>query len=475
MNLPKEFESRMKEFLGDEYKDFAYCYENDNYQALRINTLKVSDDRKKSVLDEFSCSKSVPWAEDGYYYEPEQRPGKHPYHEMGLYYIQEPSAMSAAAMLSPKPGLRILDLCAAPGGKSTQLASYLSQEGLLVANEINAARAKILSLNIERMGIKNAIVTNEESGRLALRFPAFFHGILVDAPCSGEGMFRKNPEAIEEWSPQNVANCALRQSEILDNAATMLLPGGTLVYSTCTFAKEENEDTIVSFLDRHPEFELMDYDAPWFEGARDNLKGAYRLWPHKLHGEGHFAAILKKSGVLDLEDAHTKESKEKNKALSKDKQKLLEEFVNGALDAKMANEIIGGKLSCFGEQLYLLPKGAPSLNGIRVLRSGLHIGEFKKNRFEPSHALALALNSSQVKSSVSVELEDPRCLAYFRGEAINISDLGNVKGWTLMCINDFSAGWGKANAGTLKNHYPKGLRKDLKCDTMCKVKSDDSV
>ena len=222
-----------------------------------------------------SSDKKVSWANEAYYFDENVRPGKHPYHEMGLYYIQEPSAMSAAALLAPKPGMRVLDLCAAPGGKSTQLATYLGDSGLLVSNEINTQRSRILSQNIERMGIKNAIVTNEDSFVLASHFPGFFNAIQVDAPCSGEGMFRKLPEAIEQWSMENVAICAARQKEILDNAAVMLKPGGTIVYSTCTFSKEENEDVIEYFLERHPDFTLEEME---------------RFWPHKVDGEGHFVA-----------------------------------------------------------------------------------------------------------------------------------------------------------------------------------------
>lgn len=472
MKLPVEFTDRMKKLLGDEYNDFEYCYDNDNYQGLRINSLKVGEEDYKRIRAMFGCETSVEWEENGFYYEPDTRPGKHPFHEMGLYYIQEPSAMSAAAILKPEPGARVLDLCAAPGGKSTQLASYLAQKGLLVANEINAARAKILSLNIERMGIKNAIVTNEDSGKMASRFPTFFHSILVDAPCSGEGMFRKNSEAIEEWSLDNVKLCAERQEEILDNAASMLLPGGTLVYSTCTFAEEENELSIQSFLDRHTEFEMVDYAAPWFEPAFYELKGAYRLWPHKLHGEGHFVAILRKSGTLNTEG---KEYKDKASKLSKERLDLVKDFLNKTVSKELTKEILEGKIVCFGEQLYIAPKEAPSMNGIRVLRNGLHIGEFKKNRFEPSHALALAMKKSDAINSVDISLENPASISYFRGESLVVPEGQNPKGWTLVCIEGYPAGWGKASNGMIKNHYPKGLRKELKCDTMCKVKGNDSV
>ncbi len=300
MNLPIEFEKKMKAFLGNEWDDFLYSYDNNRFQALRFNTLKVqSQEERMRILKtlKISSEKKVSWANEAYYFDENVRPGKHPYHEMGLYYIQEPSAMSAAALLAPKPGMRVLDLCAAPGGKSTQLATYLGDSGLLVSNEINTQRSRILSQNIERMGIKNAIVTNEDSFVLASHFPGFFNAIQVDAPCSGEGMFRKLPEAIEQWSMENVAICAARQKEILDNAAVMLKPGGTIVYSTCTFSKEENEDVIEYFLERHPDFTLEEME---------------RFWPHKVDGEGHFVAKLVRRGCVDTDlkaDRKTKKNK----------------------------------------------------------------------------------------------------------------------------------------------------------------------
>ena len=260
-SLPSDFIRKMQLLLNSEWEDFKTCYENNKYQALRFNPLKkgISPDIYPELLSKLSIPDRtpVPWADHAYYYPDTAHPGKHPWHEAGLYYIQEPSAMSAAALLAPEPGDRVLDLCAAPGGKSTQLAAYLNQTGLLVANEIHSARCKILSQNMERLGISNAIVTNEDSFTLAARFPEYFDKIMVDAPCSGEGMFRKNPEAASEWSLANVKNCAARQSEILDNAAEMLVPGGKIVYSTCTFSPEENEQVIASFLEQHPEFELI--------------------------------------------------------------------------------------------------------------------------------------------------------------------------------------------------------------------------
>ena len=462
MNLPIEFEKKMKAFLGNEWDDFLYSYDNNRFQALRFNTLKVqSPEERMRILKtlKISSDKKVSWANEAYYFDENVRPGKHPYHEMGLYYIQEPSAMSAAALLAPKPGMRVLDLCAAPGGKSTQLATYLGDSGLLVSNEINTQRSRILSQNIERMGIKNAIVTNEDSFVLASHFPGFFNAIQVDAPCSGEGMFRKLPEAIEQWSMENVAICVARQKEILDNAAVMLKPGGTIVYSTCTFSKEENEDVIEYFLERHPDFTLEEME---------------RFWPHKVDGEGHFVAKLVRRGCVDTDlkaDRKTKKNKnsknrknETKPALTKENMKLLSEFLDETISEDMAAWIKNSRLVMFGEQLYRLPDMEVDIKGLKVQRAGLHIGEFKKQRFEPSHSLALALKISEAKNVVKLTWDDPQTTGFFNGQSVMLSDEQTAeckKGWALVCVDGYPAGWGKVNGAQVKNHYPKGLRNKI--------------
>ena len=462
MNLPIEFENKMKAFLGNEWDDFLYSYDNNRFQALRFNTLKVqSPEERMRILKtlKISSDKKVSWANEAYYFDENVRPGKHPYHEMGLYYIQEPSAMSAAALLAPKPGMRVLDLCAAPGGKSTQLATYLGDSGLLVSNEINTQRSRILSQNIERMGIKNAIVTNEDSFVLASHFPGFFNAIQVDAPCSGEGMFRKLPEAIEQWSVENVAICAARQKEILDNAAVMLKPGGTIVYSTCTFSKEENEDVIEYFLEKHPDFTLEEME---------------RFWPHKVDGEGHFVAKLVRRGSVDTgfkSDRQTKKIKnnknrknETKSALTKENMKLLSEFLDETISDDMAALIKNSRLVMFGEQLYRLPDMGVDIKGLKVQRAGLHIGEFKKQRFEPSHSLALALKLSEAKNVVKLTCDNPQTIGFFNGQSVMLSDEQAAeckKGWALVCVDGYPAGWGKVNGTQVKNHYPKGLRNKI--------------
>jgi NOL1/NOP2/sun family putative RNA methylase len=496
--LPAEFVTRMEALLGEEQEAFLESYETEPYKGLRWNVLKadLTEKEQEQILKKIGVSapEPVPWAENGWYYEEEAKPGRHPYHDMGLYYIQEPSAMSAAALLHPEPGERVLDLCAAPGGKSTQLASYMRKQGLLIANEINPARCRILSQNIERMGIANAMVTNEDSGSLAKRFPEYFHRIQVDAPCSGEGMFRKNPEAVEEWSLDHVKLCADRQLEILENAAAMLMPGGEMVYSTCTFAPEENEALIAGFLTAHPDFTLVEKTVPAFDPARPewagqdpaglHLERGFRLWPHHLHGEGHFAAILKKEGSKVEKTKGKKEKPGKKRreetgntaGLSASDRETVEAFFKDTLTEEMSRWILSGSWILFGEQLYRLPEGAPNPEGLRVLRPGLHLGTLKKNRFEPSHALALYLSRKDALQVVNLLSTEERTSAYFKGETIPIVNQRQQdnweegtethlqeklpeKGWCLICVDGYSAGWGKAADGQIKNHYPKGLRK----------------
>lgn len=456
--LPEAFLKRMEGMLGEEYEAFLKTFEEDRYQALRLNGLKRNEDGKSAAevygareggtaVTCFGSLTAVPWAENGYYYEPADRPGKHPCHEAGLYYIQEPSAMLPAELLAAEPGDRVLDLCAAPGGKSTQLAAKLKGRGLLLCNEIHPGRAKILSENIERMGIRNACVTNETPERLAERLPGYFNRILVDAPCSGEGMFRKNEAACQEWSPENVRLCAERQDEILDCAAGMLQPGGRLVYSTCTFSREENEGSIERFLARHGAFRL----------ASDGMR---RLWPHKVKGEGHFAAILEKEGSVP--EGWRDSLPGGGKGASGKEPGEFTAFCEENLSEACAQGLRGQgepqgsfRYLCFGDNLYLVPDAMPELAGLKVLRPGLHLGVLKKNRFEPSHALALALSPMEVLHVRNLSREDPAVMAYLGGQTFQAE---GEKGWYLICMDGFSLGWGKLAGGIMKNHYPRGLR-----------------
>ncbi|MEJ9280167.1 RsmB/NOP family class I SAM-dependent RNA methyltransferase [Ureibacillus thermosphaericus] len=452
MNLPQTFKDKMQTLLQDEYDAFIRSYEEEKNQGLRINTLKISIDEFLQI-NPFTTEK-IPWVKEGYFYPNNERPGKHPYHEAGLYYIQEPSAMAVGELVDPKPGEYILDLCAAPGGKTTHLASKMNGEGLLVSNEIHPQRAKILSQNVERMGIKNAIVTNETPERLAARFPSFFDRILVDAPCSGEGMFRKDEEARLHWSPDNVTLCANRQDDILEYAQSMLKPGGRLVYSTCTFSPEENEGTINRFLEKYPHFEIEQVEvyegfsqgrADWVENAASNIEQTIRIWPHLVKGEGHYIAVLKKK---DGDEApRMKYPKQK---LDPKMMKAYQDFAGETL-----NIMPFGYFLAFNDQLYGLPEEVPTLEKLKVLRPGLHLGTFKKNRFEPSHALALALRKDEAKSVSNLSADSDEIISYLKGEVLQAS---GPKGWHLITVDGYSIGWGKLAGNMMKNHYPKGLR-----------------
>lgn len=454
--LPQAFLDRMEQMLGGEYPAFLQSYEKERYQALRVNPLKADRDVFESAAP-FTL-RPVAWEPNGFYYGKEAAPGKHPYHAAGVYYIQEPSAMAPAAYLDAQPGEKILDLCAAPGGKSTQIAAAMRGEGLLISNEIHPARAKILSENIERMGIRNAMVTNESPQSLAKVFEAYFDRIMVDAPCSGEGMFRKNADACDEWSPENVVLCAERQAEILECAASMLRPGGRMVYSTCTFAPEENEGTISQFLAKHPEFEIADVMhypqmssglAAWTSDPQPGLERTIRLFPHRVDGEGHYLAVLTKAGsVSENYEGYCARGMEKG-IPERDAKEYLD-FAKETLRNKPE-----GNLIRFGEQLYLAPENMPSTKGLKVLRPGLHLGTMKKNRFEPSHALALALRSEDVLHSYDMAGDSQDVRMYLNGQTLQAD---GEKGWYLMTVDGYSIGWGKLAGGMIKNHYPKGLR-----------------
>ena len=454
--LPQAFLDRMEQMLGGEYPAFLQSYEKERYQALRVNPLKADRDVFEAAAP-FTL-RPVAWEPNGFYYGKEAAPGKHPYHAAGVYYIQEPSAMAPAAYLDAQPGEKILDLCAAPGGKSTQIAAAMRGEGLLISNEIHPARAKILSENIERMGIRNAMVTNESPQSLAKVFEAYFDRIMVDAPCSGEGMFRKNADACDEWSPENVVLCAERQAEILECAASMLRPGGRMVYSTCTFAPEENEGTISQFLAKHPEFEIADVMhypqmssglAAWTSDPQPGLERTIRLFPHRVDGEGHYLAVLTKAGsVSENYEGYCARGMEKG-IPERDAKEYLD-FAKETLRNKQE-----GKLIRFGEQLYLAPENMPSTKGLKVLRPGLHLGTMKKNRFEPSHALALALRSEDVLHSYDMAGDSQDVRMYLNGQTLQAD---GEKGWYLMTVDGYSIGWGKLAGGMIKNHYPKGLR-----------------
>ena len=470
--LPENFLRRMGKLLGEEYEAFLQSFQADRVQGLRMNTRKGEIERLYEQNRSRFGLRPVPWCREGFYYEPKTRPGRHPFHEAGVYYIQEPSAMAVVSLLDPQPGERILDLCAAPGGKTTHLADRLCGRGLLVSNEIHPARAKILSRNVERMGICNAMVTNEDSAHLAAVFPAYFDRVVVDAPCSGEGMFRKDVQARSEWSEDHVHLCAKRQREILDNAAVLLRPGGRMVYSTCTFSPEEDEEQIAWFLENHPEFSVVRVtEKERLPGLCAGLSGSllpvhpeladtFRIWPHRAEGEGHYLALLEKSAGEGLSSDHDgrNRSRKRETAEKASGRQLLEEFARDTLilgkdDSK---EMWKERLHLFGEQLYLLPEQLSVPDALRVLRPGLHIGTLKKNRLEPSHALALALKPAQVKQKLCLDPDGEEAMEYLAGKTLRAEE--GQKGWVLICAGEYPLGWGKASAGMIKNHYPKGLR-----------------
>jgi len=430
--LPQAFLDRIQIQLGEEYPRFLQSLELPRAVALRFNPLKGDAPAMPFVKE------PVPWERMGYYYDPDARPGLHPFHEAGVYYLQEASAMAPVTVLDPQPGERICDLCAAPGGKSTQIAGRLGGEGFLLCNEFNPKRARILSRNIERMGIANALVTNAHPEDLAKRLQGFFDRVLVDAPCSGEGMFRKEEAAVTDWSQETVEMCARRQQEILHSAAQLVRPGGRLVYSTCTFAPEENEQTVAAFLAAHLDFQSVRIDAPWFTPAGP---GQFRLWPHKLRGEGHFAAVLQRVG----EDAC-----EGSTVVGEKLPKLWLEFAR-----ELGIQLPPGKAITFGTELYWVPEDMPSLKGLKVLRPGLELGTVKKDRFEPAHALALWLRNCNNVQDFPADSQEIR--KYMGGDVVP----SPVKGWCLVTVDGYSLGWGKGDGTVLKNHYPKGLRRPL--------------
>ena len=428
--LPEAFLLRMEKQLGDEYEDFLKSLERPRAVALRFNPLKGAAPAMDFVKE------PVPWEPRGFYYDPDSRPGLHVYHEAGVYYLQEASAMAPVALLDPQPGERVCDLCAAPGGKTTQIAGRMMGDGFLLCNEINPKRAKILSRNMERMAVSNALVTNEHPANLAKKYPGFFDRVLVDAPCSGEGMFRKEEAAVTDWSQETVEMCARRQAEILYSAAELVRPGGRLVYSTCTFAPEEDEEAVAAFLQEHPEFEPEALEAPWFVPGEN---GSHRMWPHKLLGEGHFAAVLKKNGGEETDtDIPSGE-------------KLPAQWTSFAKEMGIC--LPAGKAVSFGQNLFWAPAQMPDIRKIKVMRPGLELGCVKKDRFEPAHALALWLKNCANTERYGADSEEMK--AYLHGDVV----ASEKKGWCLVCADGYSIGWGKGDGRVLKNHYPKGLRR----------------
>lgn len=441
--LPDAYIAQMKRLLG-EAGFFAYeqSLARPAERALRVNLLLFPDGRPPCAIE--GMGESVPWARGAYFVEGDARPGLSPLHEGGLYYLQEPSAMTAVSALDPRPGERVLDLCAAPGGKSTQIAALMGGRGLLVCNEPVPSRAQILSRNVERMGVRNAVVTSAMPGELAPRFSAFFDRVLVDAPCSGEGMFRRQIEARSEWSENAPRGCADRQMDILEQAARMLAPGGRMVYSTCTFNDTENEGVLDRFLALHPEFALA--------GLPRADRGYMHLYPHEMRGEGHFVSLLQKRA-----DACAPEREFAAKVRPAPRGSRGRALESVTLPPVLARGVTFERLHSAGGCLWSLPEGLElaRLDGLRVLRTGLLLARSEGRRAEPDHALAMALRPGEALQTAQLTRE--QAALYQAGEALDLGDL--AAGYTLVCCEGVSLGWGKQAGGLMKNHYPKGLRR----------------
>ena len=430
--LPKAFAERMTALLGEEAEAFFHTYEEPYCRGVRLNPLKPVDSSLVPGLME-----RVPWEETGWYLSGDSPAGALPLHEAGAYYLQEPSAMLPAAVLNPQPGERVLDLCAAPGGKTTQLALRMAGKGLLVSNEPVPKRAQVLSRNVERMGIVNALVVSALPAQLAARWPGGFDAVQVDAPCSGEGMFRRHPETMAEWTADSPAGCARRQAEILDGAAALVRPGGRIVYSTCTLNPTENEDTVAAFCARHPDFSLRPFSLPGAQAP----SGMLTCYPHRMRGEGHFVALLQREGDGEAQ-------LDEDASLPHPDRQAVQALRAFAPDAPAPTAMLG-------DTLVHLP-GCPDVRGLRVLRAGLHLGQMKGKTFMPDHAWAMACLPP---AAPRVPLTAAQAARYQAGETIPMLDA--PRGFVLPTLAGLALGWGKVSDGVMKNHYPKGLRRSV--------------
>ncbi len=531
VQLPTAFVKRMEQLLGDEFEAFMAAYDHTPHAGIRVNTLKIAveDFKERSPFE----LRPIPWCPTGFYIPPGTKPGLHPYYHAGLYYVQEPSAMSPVELLNVAQDEAVLDLCAAPGGKSTQIAAKLQGSGILVTNDISADRTKALAKNVELYGVRNAVVLNESPDRIADTFPHFFDKILIDAPCSGEGMFRKDEDMAKQWETHSVEKCVVMQRDILRVAASMLSDGGRIVYSTCTFAPEENEGMIAEFLEAHPDFNVIpvpsevgfapghpEWVSEEIAAAHPELRGTARLWPHLVEGEGHFIAVLQHQGGVRVDSAadltesrdlapskqhlpvreallpigqgrRTEESvrtgkgmsgksgKNKNtRGIDSNKSRIGKEHVRSA--ARSPHDVLAsyrqfvqeqlevsleGHTVVYGDRIYQSPLASHRLDGLKVVRPGWFMGTDKNGRFIPSHPLAVALRPSEAIRSINLSSSDAEAIRYLKGETLSVPvermalrDGAQPKGYTLVCIDGYSAGWGKWQDGMLKNEYPTGWR-----------------
>jgi NOL1/NOP2/sun family putative RNA methylase len=468
--LPKAFLNKMAVLLGDEFDEFLLSLSQPPSIGIRVNTLKISQHAFANITP-FKIS-PIPWCSSGFTIDSSNleagfiHPGKHHYHSAGLYYLQEPSAMAAGEILSPLPGEKVLDLAAAPGGKSTHLAALMKNTGLLVANEIHPKRVWDLAENLERCGVTNAVVTNESSQSLAEHLGDFFDRVMLDAPCSGEGMFRKSESARKEWKPESPRSCAIRQSTIIEQAARLVKPGGVMVYTTCTFSTEENEGVITKFLNNHPEFDLkivekvqglLPSKPEWIGLPKEHkISRTMRIWPYRSPGEGHFIALLVKNETFEKSSQNNRIKKNSFKKINKPKETMisrtiLDDFARTNLNFSFEDK----QIYLDGSYLYCLPEKSHSMYGLKVIHPGWWLGFIQNDRFSPSHALALGIQMDQARHIIPLHLGDQRVSAYLGGESFNNSGKNE---WVLLTLDGFPIGWGKRVQNVVKNYYPHGLR-----------------
>ena len=457
----------MQTLLGAEADAFLASLAEPARVGLRVNTLKCSPESFRALSP--WPVENVPWCSSSFLLNDQPtsnpvRPGLHPLHRAGVYYLQEPSAMAVAEALAAEPGEWVVDLAAAPGGKATHLASLMENQGLLVTNEVTGSRVRALGENLERCGVRHALITSESVEKLAAQWGAVFDRVLLDAPCSGEGMFRKSAEALSQWSEYLVQSCAARQNGLLSEAAKLVKPGGVLVYSTCTFAPEENEGVIAAFLQTHPEFRplplILTGAQPgrpdWTADAPDDLEHTARFWPHLNPGEGHFIAKLRRVSGRTSGDSDA-EARRKTAAATPLPRQAYDLWNTFVRETFRNAPLPDAPLMLRGNQLYALPETLPEPTGLRTLRSGVWLGTLKKNRFEPAHSLALALTRGELSGARTLDFgaQSPELRRYLQGDVL---ETPGENGWLVVTVSGFALGWGRRNRGTLKNFYPKGLR-----------------
>ncbi|MDO4740081.1 MAG: RsmF rRNA methyltransferase first C-terminal domain-containing protein [Eubacteriales bacterium] len=447
MRYPEKWLENMKEQFPQEYEPLLRALEEPSFAGMRINPLRAKAGAEAVAR---YAGRPVAWYPQWGRYVRQGRPGADLAHFAGAYYMQDPSAMSAVAALAPAPGERILDLCAAPGGKSGQIAAEVGLGGVLVANEVDKERARMLAGNLERLGIANAAVVSAMPDVLAQKWPGLFDAVLCDAPCSGEGMFRRDPAAREEWDERSPEGCAARQRPILEAAAALLRPGGRLVYSTCTFNVHENEENVRWLLQMHPELQPAQFSLP---GVGESAEGCLRLWPHRIDGEGHFVAVLRKAEAPER-------APRKERAKGGKKQSAEAAAARQALEALLRENICdfglfnGWRPELIEDRLMLVPQEMPDTSGIYCLRRGLPCCKVGRSHVSPEHSLAMALQAEEC--ACELDLNEEQTEVWLRGETVSAEPNGKGK-WVWMHCKGLPLGWGKHSDGQIKNHLPKGL------------------